>query len=132
MNPRARQTNLIVEELDDQVIVYDRAHHLAHSLNRTAALVWRACDGQTTLAGIAACLRETLGDAADEDLVRLSLEKLEAARLLEPSSLAADPGLSRRRFMQTSAAGGALALLLPVIHSVVAPTPADAASQPPP
>ena len=38
--PRARQDELVVEELQDETLVYDLKRHKARCLNRTAALVW--------------------------------------------------------------------------------------------
>ncbi len=48
--PRARQDELVVEELSDETLVYDLKRHKANCLNRTAALVWQDCDGQTSVA----------------------------------------------------------------------------------
>ena len=45
--PRARQEKLLVHELTDEVLVYDLKRHKAHSLNKTAALVWQRCDGKS-------------------------------------------------------------------------------------
>jgi hypothetical protein len=39
--PRVRKKNLIIDELADEVLVYDLDRHKAHCLNRTAALVWK-------------------------------------------------------------------------------------------
>ena len=47
--PRARQDELVVEELSDETLVYDLKRHKANCLNRTAALVWQDCDGQTSV-----------------------------------------------------------------------------------
>ena len=55
--PRARTDNLVIRELDDETLVYDTARDEAHCLNRTAALVWKLCDGQTTAMQAARSLR---------------------------------------------------------------------------
>ncbi len=68
--PRARQDELVVEELQDETLVYDLKRHKARCLNRTAALVWRCCDGQTSVADVAALLEEQLATATDEAVVR--------------------------------------------------------------
>ena len=41
LRPKARQEGLLVQEVPDEVLVYDTASHKAHCLNRTAAVVWR-------------------------------------------------------------------------------------------
>ena len=56
--PRARQDELVVEELPDETLVYDLKRHEAHCLNRTSALAWRRCDGRTTVAEVAVLLGE--------------------------------------------------------------------------
>jgi hypothetical protein len=43
--PRMRAYALVIDDLPDEVLVYDLERHQAHCLNHTAALVWRACDG---------------------------------------------------------------------------------------
>jgi hypothetical protein len=78
-------------------------------------------------------LRKELGmPEADEALVRLALEGLEKARLLE-SPLARPAGgerITRREVAGKLKAAGALALLLPVVTSIAAPSPAMASSGP--
>ena len=64
--PRARQDELIVEELQDETLVYDLKRHKAHCLNRTSALVWRRCDGRTTVAEVAALRERELKIPADQ------------------------------------------------------------------
>src|SRR5262245_18504542 len=43
--PRAKTSELVVKKVGEELLVYDLARHKAHSLNRVAAAVWRACDG---------------------------------------------------------------------------------------
>ena len=50
MLARRREDGLIVREVDGETLVYDRRRHKAHCLNRAAALVWRQCDGTTSVA----------------------------------------------------------------------------------
>ena len=78
--PAARQAGLVVRELPGETLVYDLENNKAHCLNGTAALVWRRCDGQTTVAELAQTLHEELGLPADEVPVRLALEQLFAPR----------------------------------------------------
>ena len=46
--PLKREDDFVIVELPEETLVYDRQHTRAHCLNRTAAAVWRACDGRTT------------------------------------------------------------------------------------
>lgn len=134
--PQARREGLVVQELPpDEVVVYDEERSKAHCLNRTAALVWRACDGQTSVEGMAVRLRDELGAASlDEaqDAVWLALDRLSRAHLLQtavtPPLVAA--GMSRREFVQRL--GVASLVLLPGVSSVRVPYPGQTGSAPPP
>lgn len=130
MTPRARQDDIVVTDLSDEVLVYDLKTHEAHNLNRTAALVWRHCDGRTTVRGLAAVLERELGAPAGEEVVWLSLRQLDKAHLLrEPLPASDSPArYSRQRLLCKTAIGGAI--LLPVVASIVAPTAAHASSVP--
>jgi hypothetical protein len=125
---QAREEELLVHELPDETLVYDLSRHEAHSLNRTAALIWRHCDGKTTPAEMAALVQQELNLPADEDLVWIALRRLAKARLLRqrvtPPADAAR--LSRREVMRKLGMAGGLAL----VTSIVAPTAAQALSCP--
>ena len=73
--PQARKEELLVHDLDDETLVYDLKRHRAHSLNRSAALVWRHCDGRTTLDGMAELLKRQLSLPRDERIVHLSPDR---------------------------------------------------------
>ncbi len=121
--PRARQDELVVEELQDETLVYDLERHKARCLNRTAALVWRHCDGQTSVAEVAALLEEQLATPTDEAVVWMALDRLDRAHLLsEPVTLPAErTRYSRREMLRTLRRAAGISLLLPVIESIVAP-----------
>src|SRR5437773_4716544 len=100
--PRMRHEGLIIDELPDEVLVYDLDRHTAHCLNQTAALVWRQCDGRTPPRMIARCLQGELDQPFSEDLVWLALRQLNKIHLLEesvglPVQLA---GMSRRELVR--------------------------------
>ena len=126
MKPRARTQGLVLTELPDELLVYDLERHRAHCLNPTAALVFKHCDGRRSVAQIARILRRELDvDApADESLVWLSLDRLERARLLEERE-AAPAAPSRRELVRRLAL---VAATLPVVATILAPTPAEAAA----
>src|SRR2546423_1106875 len=81
--PRMRAHGLVIDELPDEVLVYDLDSHEAHCLNRSAALVWRACDGQHGPREIARKLTAELDAEFSEELVLLALSQLEKLHLLE-------------------------------------------------
>jgi len=123
MKPQAREDGLVVQELEDETLVYDLLSHKAHCLNRAARAVWRLCDGTRDEAALARLLGKELAGGADEDVVRLALRDLARARLLrEP--LTARPRVSRRRLIQRLGQAAAL----PLVVSIVSPTAAQAAT----
>ena len=121
--PRSRTDNLVIRELDDETLVYDTERDEAHCLNQAAALVWQQCDGKTTAVEAAQSLRDKLNTSVDADLVWLAVTQLERFHLVESS--ARSPSVSRRALVLKYAPA---ALVLPVIMSISAPTPAIAGS----
>ena len=128
--PRARQDELVVEELQDETLVYDLKRHKAHCLNRTSELVWQHCDGRTTVAELAALLERQLKIPADEAVVWMALDRLGRAHLLrEQVTLPAERArYSRREVLRTLRRAAGISLLLPVVESIVAPRAAAQAS----
>ena len=117
------------EQLGDEVAVYDRARAEVHALNRTAACVWQRCDGATSPDAIAAALRG-MGIPEADAVVDLTLRQLARAHLLElPIEPRGDRPATTRRWLLGR---GLTAAMLPAVYSIVAPSPADAQSVPPP
>jgi hypothetical protein len=116
-----------VQEAGSELVIYDQDRARAHRLNPSAALVWRRCDGQTTVAEMAEALAEELGVPNDETVVWLALDRLEQARLLDGGA-EGSPRLSRRQVGRQLRHAGLVALLLPVVTSMAAPQPAHAVS----
>ena len=77
VKPLARTRDLIVEEVEDEVLIYDENSETAHCLSTEAARVWRACDGQTTIDALTADI------GLDADTVNRALAELESRGLLE-------------------------------------------------
>jgi hypothetical protein len=127
--PRAKRSKLVVRELIDETLVYDVEGHRAHCLNRTAALTWELCDGKRTVSRIAEQMGERLSANVPEEVVRLALEQLADRGLLAPGDFRPAPALnlvSRRAMMRRL--GLAAAVALPLVTSVISPTPAMAQS----
>jgi hypothetical protein len=130
LEPLARKHGLVVEEVSGEILIYDLESHHAHCLNPTAALVWKSCDGRTSVSQIAHLLAEREGTAIDIDLVWLALDQLLKSKLLtenqEVLNRVQANAVSRRQMMRRIGVGAVVAL--PLITSLVAPTPAQAAT----
>jgi Coenzyme PQQ synthesis protein D (PqqD) len=121
--PKARAENLVVRELPEETLVYDVRSHEAHCLNRTAALVWKCCDGKTPVAAMAARVASELGVARDEALVRSALAQLGGTGLLSGGwRRRSAPSTGRRRALQRLGWG----MAAPAVASILAPTLAEA------
>jgi hypothetical protein len=126
--PRARRDDMLIEDVLDEVLVYDLRSQQAHCLNPAAAAIWRACDGCRSVEMLAGAASEALGARCDGDVVRLALEQLRERNLLEACAPVAWRPLSRRELLGGVAVS---AIVLPLITSLNAPTPAMAQSCPP-
>jgi len=133
--PKARKEKLIVREFADELLVYDKKRHEAHCLNRTAAVIWKHCDGRTSVAEIAQHLTHEISDngTVDEALIWHALHQFRRDHLLEecidipPRMLASvKAGVNRRQAIR--ALGLTAVVALPLVTSLVAPTPAQAIS----
>lgn len=130
MNPKAKQKDIYCEKLPGETIVYDKATHQAHCLNATVSTVWEHADGSRSVEEIAAILEEKLGIPKNSKAAVLSLEQLEGFGLLETLETAMAPTdvRSRRQVARDLATAGLSITLFPLVASVLAPTPAMAAS----
>ncbi len=50
--PVARKEGLVIQEMPDEVLVYDLDTNKAHCLNQTAAFVCKSCNGRNSVADI--------------------------------------------------------------------------------
>jgi hypothetical protein len=123
--PLARQEGLVVQQMPDEVLIYDLERHKAFCLNQTAALVWQHCDGRTSVEQIAQRLEKELQTPISMDVVYLALDSFSKDKLLvERVMLPVEMGLNRREVMRRI--GLATAVALPLVASIIAPTAAHA------
>jgi len=124
--PSARKTGLVIQEMPDELLVYDLDTNKAHCLNNTAAFVWKTCDGKTSVSEIAALLDSETGSKVPHELIWLAIDQLSENKLLEKDMRADFNGQSRRAVIKRI--GLASVIAIPVIASLVAPQSALAAS----
>ena len=123
--PRARRDGVLEETVGEELLLYDQESHTAHCLSPIAACVWRHCDGEHDLTGLAQFV------AASEDLVADALHELREKNLLdaEPQFIQSTAsGISRREAIGRAARYGAAAAAGAMIVSATAATPAMASS----
>ena len=120
--PVARDMALVVEELGDELLIYDLKVKNAHCLTPVAARVWRLCDGRTAPEAMAT----QLGIEASE--VRFAIDELERCDLLQTLRVKKG-GLSRRDFGLKVTKVAAATAAVPLILSIAAPAVAATESQ---
>jgi hypothetical protein len=120
-----RRKEVVVRQLSDELLVYDEQSNRAHCLNHTAAEVWKQCDGANTVGQIVRRLQE-MPSPLQEEVVLLTLQRLQRAGVLFGMPEMGERQLSRRLILRR--AGTVAGLLLPMVTSILVPTPAEAAS----
>lgn len=111
--PIARKEGLVIQEMPDEVLIYDLESNKAFSLNPTAAEVWKACDGNKTVAEIAESLTGSRDSDKKEEVVWLALDQLKEKDLIANDLSSRFDGMSRREVIRK--VGLATAIALPVI-----------------
>ena len=115
----ARQNGLVVQEMPDEVLVYDLNSNKAHCLNQSAAFVWKSCDGTKSVGDIVRQFEANGNGKVTEDFVWLAIDQLNENGLLDGDVAPRFAGQSRRQVLKTI--GLASMVALPVIASLVAP-----------
>lgn len=118
--PVARKQGLVVQEMPEEVLIYDLDTNKAHCLNNTAAFVWKSCNGNNSVTDIAKMFESDSGKPVAEDLVWLAIEQLNDKNLLSGDLSPAFKGQSRRDVIKKI--GFASMIALPIVASLVAPT----------
>ena len=129
--PKASTHAMVVQEVDRDILVYDKKHHQAHCLNPLASLIWHHCDGQRSLLDLARLAHEQLGVPNDVQLIEVGLHDLAQAKLLEsaPEATPEQRQYTRREVARRlGVAASAGLILLPVITSVGTASAASIAS----
>jgi hypothetical protein len=118
--PLARVESLVIEDMDDELLIYDELNARAHCLSGDAARVWRGCDGTRTTKALAEYLE------LDHNVVLSALSQIENVGLLDQGPSL--NGSTRREFAGRAAKIGVASAMAPMVYSVLAPTPASAAT----
>lgn len=110
--------NLLVQELSNELLIYNSDTNSSYCLNSTAKTVFNACNGTDTF--------EDLKSHLPEDVIYLSLDELQRNNLLGGGYSSPFLGMNRREVIRKI--GFASMIALPVISSLIAPSSANAAS----
>ena len=124
--PIARTKNLVIQNVNDELLVYDMEADRAHHLNESLSIVWRACNAEMSVGELCKRLSNHLGLQIEEDFVHLAVSELNSIELLEdPSESKPISKVSRREVLFKYALPS---VALPVVASLVAPSAVNAQS----
>ena len=126
--PKTRNENIVVQEMDNEILIYDLKENKAFCLNETSAMIWQLCDGKHSIAEMSLSLSKKLNQPMTDDLIWLALDNFKKDNLLEDSQKFEIDfnGLTRRQVVKKI--GFSSLIVLPVIASLVAPAAAATAS----
>ena len=63
LKPVSRKSDLVTQELEKEILVYDLIVDKAYSLNETSSLIWNLCNGQNSVSEITAVLSKRLNSS---------------------------------------------------------------------
>jgi Coenzyme PQQ synthesis protein D (PqqD) len=117
MLPQAREEKLSVHELAEETLVSDLQWRKVHALNPIAALIWRHCDGKTSVPELARLLPAELQVKGGLEVVQLALQQLGRRQLLmeTPPPPSESARVSRRDALKKLAIA---AVSLPIVMTV--------------
>ena len=129
--PRVRQVDVLTEELQGERVVYDNGNKQIHRLNATMSRLWNHCDGTRTIDDLIAALQTDMGDRNARDLIIDGLNQLADANLLDPGSFGGSTFSGHRiAITRRAAVTAGVSIAVPMMTSILAPTPAAAKSHP--
>lgn len=120
--PLAKKENIVIQELPDELLIYDLSTDKAFCLNKTSAFVWKTSDGTKDISVIASLMEKEFDSPVNEDLIWLALDQLAKDDLLDVKPENNFNNLSRREVIRR--VGLASVIALPIVASLVAPTAA--------
>lgn len=127
--PISLKDNIVIQELEKELLLYDLERNKAFCLNKTALIIWNLCDGQNTIEDIRRKTSLHLKTRITEEMIWLALDKLKSEQLLSNHQEIKINfnNLSRRQVIKK--AGLATMAALPLISTIVSPVAAAAQSQ---
>ena len=126
--PVSRKKDIVIQELNGEVLVYDLRDNKAFCLNETSALVWQMCDGNNSVSEISKNLSKKLKSVVSEDYVWLAIDQLKDENLIANAEELRSSFEAMNRRDVIKKVGLASMIALPFVAGMVAPTSAMAVS----
>ena len=117
--PLAKTENIVVQNVEDELLIYDLLTNKAFCLNETSAIIYKACDGKTDFDELKSKHQFT------DELIFFALDNLKKEKLIKEDFISPLKGINRREVIRKI--GKTSLVALPIISSLMAPTSAMAA-----
>lgn len=118
--PKARTADILEQETDRELMIYDLRIDKAYNLNETLAIIYKSCNGKTSFDEVKYAFKFT------DDLIYFALDELHRENLLTNYESRKFKNLSRREVIKK--VGLASMTALPIITGLFAPSAAAAQS----
>ncbi len=123
--PIARMEELVTQEINGELLIYDLRTNKAHHLTETAAFVWKNCDGTKSIEEIRKITSNHFKVDVNQDFISLALHQLSKNDLLK-NEVKVIPEISRREVIKRI--GLATMIALPIVASLSVPNTALASA----
>jgi len=125
--PHARTDRLVIQDMEEEMLVYDLDADKATCLNQASRIVWQNCDGRTSISDMSRLIGKELNITASKEFVVLALRELSESNLIDDSEnkFEMEPPVSRRDLITRY---GVPMAALPIVMSLVAPVSAQMTS----
>lgn len=129
IKPIGLKNNVLVQELESELLLYDLKRDKVFCLNETSMAVWSLCDGNNSVEDIRRDVALRLNIEISEEMIWLALDKLKTEQLLanHQEITINFNGLSRREVIRK--VGLSTMIALPLISAIVSPNAIAAQSQ---
>ena len=118
--PPTRNSEIVVQKLNGETLVYDLNVNKAYCLNETSSIVFDACGNDQTFEALKAKYN------FDDDLIYFALDELKRNNLLEGDYISPFAGMNRREVIKK--VGLVSMAALPILTAIAAPQAAQATS----
>jgi hypothetical protein len=126
--PKSKQSDLIIQELPDELLICNLTTNKITSLNQTAAAVWYVCNGVNSIDDIRQIVSHKLNFTVQEEIILLALKELNKAKLMIDNQKieSLTSSLSRREILKKI--GISSTAVIPILFSILSPIPTAAQS----
>lgn len=123
-----RKKNLVIQQFENETLVYDLNIDKAFCLNKTSAMIWNLCNGNHSVSEISEEMSKSLRDLVNEEFVFLAIEQFHRNNLLENSQELKEYFVDFPRREIIKKVGLSTLIALPIISSIIAPQSVTAQS----